>query len=197
MASFDGGASEFVPPVRRRTNVVGLVGFLISLVGVLGGCVGAVVVSPVGLVVSLAGLLRRPRGFAAAGVVLGLLGTLWLALAIVLMGGVVMVFSAAVGAATEGAVFSVTERCVRDYNAERGHPPASIDELLKGGFLRDAPSLYGEPVTMRVESSMRVVLLSAGPDRLMGTRDDRERVILLREPPAKPAAGAPALPGSN
>ncbi len=180
----------------RPRNALGLVGFLISLIGVLGGCVGAVVVSPVGLVVSLAGLFRRPRGFAMAGVVLGLLGTLWLVLALVLMGGVVMVFSAAMGAATEGAVFNVTERCVREFNSERGRPPADVDELLKGGFLRDAPTLYGEPVTLRVESPLRVVLQSAGPDRLMGTRDDRERVVLLREAPPKPAAPegrAPAL----
>jgi len=145
--------------------------------------------------VSMAGLVRRPRGEAAAGVVLGLVGTFLLVLAIVLLGGVVLVFSVAVGAVLEGKVFNVTERCVREFNAERGHPPASVDELLKGGYLRDVPSLYGEPVVLRVESSLRVVLHSPGPDRMEGTADDRERVILLREPaapnvPAVPAGGA-------
>ena len=181
--------------VRRRRNTLGLVGFWISLVALLGACVGGAVLSPVGLMVSMAGLVRRPRGEAAAGVVLGLVGTFLLVLAIVLLGGVVLVFSVAVGAVLEGKVFNVTERCVREFNAERGHPPASVDELLKGGYLRDVPSLYGEPVVLRVESSLRVVLHSPGPDRLEGTADDRERVILLREPaapnvPAVPAGGA-------
>ena len=79
---------------------------------------------------------------------------------------------------------------MREFHEEKGRPPASVDELLKAGYLRDAPSLYGEPVVLRVESSYRVVLESPGPDRLKGTADDRERVILLREP-VVPGARAP------
>jgi hypothetical protein len=66
------------PPVPRylpapASNDLGLAGFIVSLLGLVlsGG-----LLCPVGLVLSAMALRREPRGFAVAGFVIGLVGTL-------------------------------------------------------------------------------------------------------------------------
>src|SRR5215210_2130737 len=51
-------------PERRPSNTLGIVGFVLAF------CL-----PPIGLILSLAALARRPRGFAIAGVIIGLLGS--------------------------------------------------------------------------------------------------------------------------
>lgn len=58
-------------PMVRSENGLGVAGFIISVLAILT----CGILSPIALLVSLAGMLRRPRGFAIAGVVLGGLGT--------------------------------------------------------------------------------------------------------------------------
>ena len=61
------------PPVgARRSNGLGIAGFIVSLIG---PCTCGVL-SVVGLLMSAIALLRPPRGFAIAGTVVGLLGVL-------------------------------------------------------------------------------------------------------------------------
>jgi hypothetical protein len=67
--TFDGLNIEPAP-----TNRIGLAGFVVSLLGIL--TLG--ILSPIAFVVSLVGLRKSPRGFAIAGSVLGLLGTVLL-----------------------------------------------------------------------------------------------------------------------
>lgn len=79
-----GGAEHFfssggflvatVPRVINERNTWGIIGLTISVVGLftLG------ILSPLGLAASIAGMSRRPRGTAIAGVVLGLVGTILL-----------------------------------------------------------------------------------------------------------------------
>lgn len=62
--------SSAYAPVNE-TNPLGLAGFICSLIGLVS--VG--ILSPVGLILSLVALGRQPKGFAIAGVILGLLGT--------------------------------------------------------------------------------------------------------------------------
>lgn len=62
---------------QPRENQLGLIGFIVSILGLVFTCG---VLSPIGLLISLAGLLSRPRGYAIAGVVTGLLGSLWIVL---------------------------------------------------------------------------------------------------------------------
>ena len=50
-------------PKKPETNGLGLAGFIVSLVGICSGGV----LSPIGLVLSIVGLFREPRGFAIAG----------------------------------------------------------------------------------------------------------------------------------
>jgi hypothetical protein len=60
------------PPMAPESNGLGLAGFITSLVGlvVTGG-----LLCPIGLILSLIALSRRPRGFAIAGTVLGAVGS--------------------------------------------------------------------------------------------------------------------------
>src|SRR6186713_2362470 len=67
------GAPIYGPP-KPQENTLGIVGFIVSLFGFFV-CIAALV----GLVLSLMGLRREPKGFAIAGTVIGGLGTLmWL-----------------------------------------------------------------------------------------------------------------------
>lgn len=72
--------------VEVESNGFGTAGFIVSVLSLfLCG-----LTSPLGLLMSLVGLLFRPRGMAAAGVVLGLLGSWWLfAFGLVMMMGIV------------------------------------------------------------------------------------------------------------
>src|SRR5690348_9132833 len=55
----------------QPTNGLGLAGFITSLVGI----VTCGVIAPIGLVLSLFGLMKPPRGFAIAGTIIGLIGS--------------------------------------------------------------------------------------------------------------------------
>lgn len=59
---------------RPSENGLGLAGFIVSLVGL----VSRGLISPVGLVMSIVALKREPKGFAIAGLVLGILSSVWI-----------------------------------------------------------------------------------------------------------------------
>lgn len=82
-------------PDERQTNMLGIVGFVLSLLGILG--TGGLL-CPVGLVLSLIALGRPPRGFAVAGVVLGLLGTCGGIILAIFIIGIALTAIAGVGA---------------------------------------------------------------------------------------------------
>jgi hypothetical protein len=78
------------PHDAPRENTIGLAGFIVSILGLVFTCG---LLSPIGLLISLAGLLSRPRGYAVAGVITGLLGSMWIVLlagAFWVMGAVAM-----------------------------------------------------------------------------------------------------------
>lgn len=74
MSAIDAGPSSQLP----ARNGLGLAGFIVSLVGVFCTCT---ILSPIGLLLSVIALFKPPRGFAIAGTVIGLAGTVILALA--------------------------------------------------------------------------------------------------------------------
>jgi hypothetical protein len=79
------------------SNGLGVAGFVISLLSIL--LCG--LTSPIGLLVSLVALAWRPRGLAAAGVILGGVGSLWLfAFGLTILAGI-LGLGAAANVATE------------------------------------------------------------------------------------------------
>ena len=61
---------------QPNENGLGLASFIVSIFGL----VSAGILSPVGAVMGLIAIRREPRGFAIAGLIIGLLGSIWICL---------------------------------------------------------------------------------------------------------------------
>jgi hypothetical protein len=165
------------PSVVAPSNSLGIAGFVCSLVGLLvtGG-----ILCPVGVVLSLVALSRPPRGFAVAGLIVGLLGMCGWAIALLIGGAAIL---AALGLAIVGIALSDQERVeitrdmatiafeVRRYERENRYLPATLEELE----LRESTRLdpWGERYRYNfVEAKPGFELTSAGEDRQFSTDDD-------------------------
>lgn len=158
-------------PTPVGTNTLGLVGFIVSLVGVLTlGCL-----APVGLLLSAIALLKAPRGFAAAGTIISVL-TLGTA------AGVAVVAWPTVRAEIEQQIaieandvmlvdaFEI-ESYVLEHRAEIGVVPASIDGLgIDPYYLFDE---WGNAyLYQQASDGPGFLLISLGPDGQPRTDDD-------------------------
>jgi len=159
------------------TNPVGLAGFIVSLVSLVA-CGG--LLSPVGLILSLVGCFRQPRGLAIAGLVLGLIGSGAFILGVVLLGvgliagAIALLFGASfIGQGFE-AIFDADE--VRDaivaYEKSNGRLPESIDDLTSLDE-EAAKDLWDTPYRLTIDPDDRAMtLVSLGKDQTFGTNDD-------------------------
>lgn len=156
--------------IVQPTNTAGLVGFILSMSGIVCG-----ITFPIGLIVSLAGIGKEPKGLAIAGTIIGALGTL-MYVAIVVMYGAVIAACIGFGAAamqpiieTETALNNA-ERQIEEYQFENDQLPTEaegnqlIAELEDGwdNGLRYELTDEGEDFLIR----------SAGPDGEFDTLDD-------------------------
>jgi hypothetical protein len=133
---------------------MGVAGFVISLVGILT----CGLLSPIGLIFSLIGLGRQPKGLAIAGTVISGLGLLGLVASIYFVKPVVTT-----------VVDSLKhETAISAYEREHGELPDEQDAL---GILGDARDGWGTPLRY-VRTGDGYKLLSAGPDRSFDTADD-------------------------
>lgn len=158
------------------TNGLGIAGFIVSLVGLLicGGFL-----SPVGLVMSLIALGRRPKGFAIAGVVLGVIGSIWFFLLVFVIGiGTVLaavgIGVAVIAAARMGENAVKLNQAIEEYHKQNGRVPAALTDLasMQTETLQDP---WGTPFRYEVtEGGAGFYLRSDGPDRAPGTSDDIE-----------------------
>lgn len=157
--------------VRSPSNGLGIAGFVVSLVGLLGGCFGLMVLCPLGLIFSLIALGKPPRGFAIAGTVIGALGSVWLLLAMLLFGGI---FAGVLGAAAVlggdlRQTATVNERIDAFWTAQ-GRLPADMAELEAKNPTGIAPADLHVQYTKDGESTY--TLKAPGLDKKMGTSDD-------------------------
>jgi len=153
----------------RRINGLGIAGFVISLLGVLTFGL----LSPVGLFFSLLGMLRSPRGFAATGTLLGLLGTGFWALLIyaVLHADHSRREHAEVTRGRQATVRQIDEvnKQINEFVMENeGNLPDEIDGNRLAVQRQDA---WGQELQYQPNKS-GFVILSAGPDGKFQTRDD-------------------------
>ena len=165
---------EYVPV--RESNALGMAGFICSLAGLIltGG-----ILCPVGLILSLAALGRQPRGFAIAGVILGLVGT---------CGGLLVVAAVLLGVAAVAAWFGMLwlsnpEKAemtsdliniaiaVEKYRDENHYLPASLGLLsLQESTLKDP---WGQPYRYDlIDPKGEFDLVSSGVDKQFDTADD-------------------------
>ncbi len=179
------------PMEPPASNTLGLAGFLTSLVGV---ALTAGLLCPVGLILSLIAIGRSPRGFAIAGVVIGLLGScggcvFFPAIALALAGGIALLSSAAFVVAgglpaieTIDHLFQV-DSAIGTYERQHNAPPSSLADLnLPTDILSDG---WGTPLQYQVSGSSPTwnwSLQSAGPNRTLEADDITFRGEVTTQP---------------
>ena len=154
---------------RYEPNSMGIAGLIISIVGVVLTCG---LLCPVGLLFSLVGLTKKPRGEAIAGTIIGGLGTLAV---VAVVGFFVLVGSAAVNAErrqrneqTTLAALDEAEAAIEEYRYDTTQLPAGIE-----GNKLVIPYTDAWGTSLRYEpegDSYRI--RSAGADQKFDTRDD-------------------------
>lgn len=159
------------------TNPVGLAGFIVSLVSIVA-CGG--LLSPVGLILSLFGCFRQPRGLAIAGVVLGLVGSGAFILAIVVLGAgliigaIALIFGASFLGQTLETGFDANEvrKAIVAYERAEGRLPESMSDLSTLDE-HAAHDLWDTPYRLEIDPTDRqFTLISLGKDKTLGTDDD-------------------------
>lgn len=151
------------------SNAVGIVGFITSMLGL----VTCGLLSPIGFLISLCGLFKNPKGFASAGTILGLLGTLWLAIAgYAIVMGLVMAKSAVETGVQTLATAAALERGraeVESYRQENGQLPDGIEG---NKLVLDIKDGWERPIRYAPDEDDKYVMRSAGPDGEFHTDDD-------------------------
>ncbi len=172
------------------SNPLGIAGFVVSLVGFLGGCFGGVVLCPIGLIMSAIAVQRPPRGFAVAGLVLGILGSLWLVLAVFLLGGIGLFSFAAAGAIKDAVTVAVVTQEVTHFREETGYLPASLSQVQAAHPDKLTPEVI-QNMGYRMTSESSFVIITPGPDKVLGTKDDVEHATTIT-PSTSPSPDAPS-----
>lgn len=169
---------HMIQPEPQGSNPVGLVGFILSVVGLLT-CVTA----PIGLIVSLFGLPKKPNGFAVAGVVTGAIGTLGSLLAAMLLVGIMVPAAARARSVAMKLKTSTSLRtvwsAVQQYELQEGVAPESLEALVDAGLLEvssdptgEFTDAWGTPIVYEVREDGSVLLYSLGMDGVDGTGDE-------------------------
>ena len=153
----------------RRSNTLGLIGFIVSLTCCL---------SPLGLLLSLIGLTRPPRVLAILGVLIGGLGTAFIASAAIKQDRFGYLFGEQAGQGIEYAIdMAVTRGLVENYREVHGELPENLDQLDMSRLERFATDPWGHRYeilrpAVRTLGDERIYLRSAGPDGITATGDD-------------------------
>jgi hypothetical protein len=165
----------------RESNGLGVAGFFIALIGLF---IPTGIIALLGLLISLAALGRPPRGFAAMGVVIGLLGTVvWLVITgLVVAGGlaagvVAILAVAAMFIVTQPEIIEVTSDMFNvtiaavEYEEKNGNLPDDISVLGLGATTLTDP--WGNPYRYRLaDEELGFDVISSGADGAAGTADD-------------------------
>ena len=150
-----------MPPPPPSTNGLGLAGFIVSLVGMVL-CMG--VICPVGAILSAIALVWKPRGFAIAGLILGVLGSvLWGVLLVVWFSRFPSYFS------TNDLWMAQDEIDVYHYDHSNTLPDDATGQQLVSYYNDD----WGTAYSYRYVDPQTYEIISAGPDMQFGTSDDQ------------------------
>jgi hypothetical protein len=154
----------------QPTNGLGIAGFITSLVGI----VSCGLLAPVGLILSLFALVKRPRGFAIAGTVIGAIGCV--VLVAWSLGFVLAMIGVGAGVkevANHVQTYTTARDVAAQIEAKRGTDrslPPDADADAIAGATTDA---WGTPYRYEAGGAAGgYALLSAGRDRQFETGDD-------------------------
>ena len=157
---------------KPERNPLGLVGFILSLTCLL---------SPIGLILSLVALLKRPRGFAIAGTLIGAL------LTVVVVGvgyGFYWAANAGRGAMAIGYIAvqsEILDEQIRAYMREAGSPPASLDQVELPPAAKIDPWGTEYRLVPAASPNGMLAIASAGPDGQFGTADDIDDILSFED----------------
>ncbi|MBN8646024.1 MAG: type II secretion system protein GspG [Planctomycetes bacterium] len=154
MNTYAGGPDDlgFEEP-RSQSNTLGLVGFILAF------CL-----SPIGLLLSLVALLKVPRGFAIAGVIVGLIGTAVWGFVIY---GVVLVGGAAMKAMETANAVGDLQTALASAKTPEGEYPADLSGIASKNDAWGHALVYE-----RTPDKKGYLLTSPGADGQAGTSDD-------------------------
>lgn len=154
------------------SNGLGVAGFVTSLVGLVlcGG-----LICPIGLLMSMVAMFKRPRGLAIAGFIIGLIGSAWIVLAVlfifVLGIGVAGVAAMGFGFVEAGVDANEIHKSVSSYYRSSGALPSTLEALTLDPETLIDP--WGNPYRYEVDADGRHYSIStAGPDGVWETEDD-------------------------
>jgi len=161
--------TNYEPPA---TNGLGVAGFALSLTGLIA-CGG--LLCPIGLILSLFGLTKEPRGFAIAGTIIGFLGS-------VLAGIVLFFFASAINGFTSGSWLGIDPTVEQMWNATyeiddyyTDNSDTLPDEATGCSLVAPYTDEWGTPIQYRPSAtgtSNDYELISAGEDGTFDTGDD-------------------------
>ncbi len=138
---------------KASSNTLGLVGFILAF------CL-----SPIGLLLSLIGLGKTPRGFAVAGVIVGLIGT---AIWAVVGYGIFVVGSMAMDVKKSADAISAMQASIEGAKSADGMYPADLSGVSGNA------DIFGNPYEYERSADGKGYLLTAkGKDGQFGTEDD-------------------------
>lgn len=175
---------NFASPDGRpnvQSNGLGLAGFIVSLVGLLA-CGG--LICPVGAIMSAFALKREPRGFAIAGLILGLIGSAWMIVAVFVIGLGAIAAAIGLGAALYAGEVALDANSIREaintQVAAGETAPAALDDV-KGIKEEWKTDKWGHAYHFTLADDKKsFTLVSDGPDGKPSTLDDIKLEFDLR-----------------
>ena len=156
---------------ETQSNSLGIAGFIVSLVGFLGGCFGGALLCPIGLILSAVAIRRPPKGFAIAGLILGILGSLWLLIGVLFLGGIGALSLAALSGFKDQIRFVAVDSAIQHYYNDSGFLPASLSEV-ESKYSKELPAEISKDMVYRPTSLTGYEIRLPGPDKMPGTADD-------------------------
>ena len=152
-----------------QSNPLGIAGFVVSLLGLIP----CGLLCPIGALLSFIAVFKPPRGFAIAGLVIGILGTILastvgvgMIMGLGQLGGVSTIFN------TGKAMAEAEQKIVAYEKAHQALPDDEegqelIDDILDGNEM---------PLRYRLLGPKSFELRSAGPDKEFDTADDMPKI---------------------
>jgi type II secretory pathway pseudopilin PulG len=161
-------AQPTVVVAHPPSNNLGLAGFITSLLGI----VSCGVLAPIGLLLSLIGLFKQPRGFAIAGTIIGLIGSIFLAIAgFTIVAGLLGLGTAVKNAAEALAAEQIARQAYVQLEQQKQTGKA-IDTNAANLVVSAHKDPWGTPLRAEVAADGGITIITAGRDKKFDTADD-------------------------
>lgn len=164
-------SSVVVVHQRAPSNGLGIAGFIVSLLGLIGTCG---LLSPIGLLMSFVAVFKRPRGFALAGLIIGLVGSIWAIIAVFVIGLGALAAMVGIGVAPKHVQafgdMQTLDQAVRSHMSSGSALPADFKGLT--GAAGHTTDPWGNSYRIIKKDNGKFDIVSDGPDGEPSTSDD-------------------------